>query len=95
MRMMEHWKASLDVPILEVHYESLVQDPGREFPRIIAFLGLEWDEACTAFHESRRTVRTLSYDQVNRPLYTSSVGRHAHYGAFLKDVAFPGYRPGG
>ena len=62
-RMMEHWKSSLDVPILDVHYEKLVRDPEHEFPRIIEFLGLDWDEACREFHKSRRTVRTLSYDQ--------------------------------
>lgn len=91
MRMMEHWKASLDVPILDVHYEKLVRDPETEFPRIIEFLGLEWDDACRDFHKSRRTVRTLSYDQVNRPLYTSSAGRHANYAQQIEGVEFPAY----
>lgn len=93
MRMMDHWKASLDVPILDVHYERLVNDPGAEFPRIIEFLGLEWDDACREFHKSRRTVRTLSYDQVNRPLYTSSAGRHANYAEFIEGIDFPTYDP--
>jgi hypothetical protein len=44
-RMMDHWKTSLDIPILDVHYERLVKHPETEFPRIIEFLGLEWDEA--------------------------------------------------
>ncbi len=90
MRMMEHWKEVLDVPILDVHYEKLVTNPDEEFPRIIEFLGLEWDDACRAFHKSKRTVRTLSYDQVNRPLYTTSAGRHANYAEWLKDIAWPG-----
>ena len=91
MRMMEHWKASLDVPILDVHYEKLVADPEREFPRIVEFLGLEWDDRCYGFHESKRTVRTLSYDQVNRPLYTTSAGRHTSYASLLDGVDFPEY----
>ena len=91
MRMMEHWKASLDVPILDVHYEKLVCDPENEFPRIIEFLGLDWDDACREFHKSRRTVRTLSYDQVNRPLYATSAGRHANYAAQIERVTFPKY----
>jgi tetratricopeptide (TPR) repeat protein len=91
MRMMEHWKRTLDVPILDVHYERLVADPQREFPRLIEFLGLEWDERCLAFHTTRRTVRTLSYDQVNRPLYTSSSGRHRHYPELIQGVDFPPY----
>ncbi len=94
VRMMEHWKRSLDVPILDVHYEKLVRDPETEFPRIIEFLGLEWDDACREFHKSRRTVRTLSYDQVNRPLYTSSAGRHRNYAKHIADVEFPVYDAG-
>lgn len=90
-RLMNHWKATLSVPILDVAYEQLVQHPEIEFPRIIKFLGLEWDEACTRFHESKRTVRTLSYDQVNRPLYTSSVSRHVNYSASLQGIRWPDY----
>lgn len=92
-RMMEHWRSSLDVPILDVHYERLVAHPETEFPRIIEFLGLPWDDACTRFHESRRTVRTLSYDQVNRPLYTSSSGRHANYAPYIEGIEFEAYHP--
>lgn len=92
-RLMEHWKASLAVPILDVSYERLVQHSATELPRIIQFIGLEWDEACTRFHESKRTVRTLSYDQVNRPLYTSSVSRHLNYAKALDGIDWPHYDP--
>ena len=90
-RMMEHWKKTLDIPILDVHYESLVANPEQEFPRLIEFLGLPWDDKCLEFHRSRRTVRTLSYDQVNRPLYTTSSGRHANFDAYLEGIDFPEY----
>lgn len=93
MRMMQHWKDVLDIPILDVHYERLVADPENEMPRIIEFLGLEWDDACRDFYKSRRTVRTLSYDQVNRPLYTSSSGRHKNYEAHIAGIDFPHYDP--
>ncbi len=93
LRMMDHWRATLGVPILDVRYEDLVRDPGRQFPRLIEFLGLEWDEACLSFHETKRTVRTLSYDQVNRPLYTSSAGRWERYAPHLEGVVFPAYPP--
>lgn len=92
-RMMTHWKQTLDIPILDVHYEKLVADPENEMPRIIEFLGLEWDDACRDFYKSKRTVRTLSYDQVNRPLYTSSSGRHENYARLIKGVDFPDYNP--
>jgi len=93
LRMMEHWKQTLDIPILDVHYERLVADPETEMPRIIDFLGLDWDDACREFYKSRRTVRTLSYDQVNRPLYTSSSGRHKNYADQIAGIDFPPYAP--
>jgi len=90
-RLMEHWKRETDLPILDVRYEDVVTDAGTQFPRFIDFLGLPWDEGCTRFHESKRTVRTLSYDQVNRPLYASSVNRWQRYEKFLKGVSWPAY----
>ncbi len=90
-RLMAHWKATLGVPIMEVRYEDLVRDPATQLPRLIDFLGLEWDEACREFYKSKRTLRTLSYDQVNRPLYTSSAGRHKNYAERLGGVDFPTY----
>lgn len=88
---MQHWIESLDVPVLEVRNEELVRDPETQFPRIIEFLGLEWDEACTKFQESKRTVRTLSYDQVNKPLYTTSAGRHKNYEQYIETITWPTY----
>ncbi len=90
-RLMDHWRRTIDLPILEVRYERLVRDPDQEFPRIVEFLGLEWDESCRRFHESGRPLRTLSFDQVSRPLYTTSVGRHAAYADHLVDVVWPAY----
>jgi hypothetical protein len=90
-RMMEHWRSSLDIPILDVRYEELVRDPDTQFPRLIEFLGLEWDDACRDFYKSKRTVRTLSYDQVNRPIYTTSAGRNANYADHIAGVGFPAY----
>jgi hypothetical protein len=90
-RLMEHWKRETDLPILDVRYEDVVTNPGEEFPRFIEFLGLEWDEGCNRFHERKRTVRTLSYDQVNKPLYASSVNRWQKYEKFLRGVEWPKY----
>jgi hypothetical protein len=90
-RLMDHWRRTIDLPILEVRYERLMRNPDHEFPRIVEFLGLEWDESCRRFHESGRPLRTLSFDQVSRPLYTTSVGRHAAYADHLVDVVWPAY----
>jgi tetratricopeptide (TPR) repeat protein len=90
-RMMDHWYSVLDLPILKVNYEDIVADQEAASRRIIEFCGLPWDDACLRFYESASPVRTLSYDQVTRPIYTSSVGRHKpferHLGPLREAIA--------
>ncbi len=85
-RLMDHWRKVLPVPILEIQYETLVANLERESRRLIDFLGLDWDPACLAFHETERTVLTASHWQVRQPLYASSVGRWRHYRKHLEPL---------
>ncbi len=78
-RLMAHWKNVLPVPVLEVDYEDTVADLEGVARRLVAWVGLEWEPACLAFHETRRPVRTASVMQVRQPLYTRSVARWKHY----------------
>ena len=78
-RLMRHWQRVLDTPMLEIVYEDLVADLEGTSRRMIDFLGLDWDERCLRYYESGRTVLTLSYAQVNKPIYTSAVGRYRRY----------------
>ncbi len=78
-RLMDHWLAVLPGPILEVNYEALVANMEVESRRLIEFLGLEWDPACLAFHNTERQVTTASALQVRRPIYSSSVGKWRRY----------------
>jgi len=74
--LMEHWRNVLPKgAMLEVRYEALITNLEEEARRMIAYCGLEWDDACLAFHQSERQVRTASVTQVRQPLYASSVGR--------------------
>ncbi|MFQ5507710.1 MAG: sulfotransferase [Leptospirillia bacterium] len=82
-RLMDHFEAVLDLPILTVRYEDVVADQEGMSRRIIDFLGLPWDAACLNFHDSERHVITASYDQVQEPIYTRSVERWKHYEAHL------------
>ncbi len=82
-QVMAHWRSSITHPLLEVRYENLVADQETESRRLVEFCGLPWDERCLRFHETRRVVRTASYDQVRRPMYRDSLARHRHYEPFL------------
>jgi tetratricopeptide (TPR) repeat protein len=82
-RLMAHWKEVLDIAMLEVHYSDLVTDQERVSREMIAFCGLEWDDRCLLFHETKRSVATASYQQVRRPMYKSSLARWKNYEAHI------------
>jgi hypothetical protein len=69
-----------------VQYEDVVSDFETQARRIVAYCGLEWDDACLAFHETKRPVKTASAMQVRRPIYKSSVGRWEPYRDVLKPL---------
>lgn len=82
-RIMQHWRETISLPLLEIQYEDLVADKAGVSHQMIEFCGLDWDDQCLDFHETRRYVATASYDQVRRPLYNSSVERWKHYADFI------------
>jgi tetratricopeptide (TPR) repeat protein len=86
MRLLDHWKKVLPKPVLEIHYEKLVNDLEGETRRLLEFLVLEWSPQCLEFHNTHRDVKTASHWQVRQPLYTSSVGRWRHYEKHLQSM---------
>jgi tetratricopeptide (TPR) repeat protein len=74
--LMTHWSNVLPKHrMLEVQYEEVVDDLEGQARRIVAHCGLEWDERCLSFYQTKRPVRTASVTQVRQPVYNSSVGR--------------------
>ena len=85
LEMMNYWQRILTLPILDVQYEDVVSNPETQIRRLLEFLSLEWEPGCLEFHRNRRVVRTASSDQVRRPIFSSSVGRHGNYSSQLAD----------
>jgi hypothetical protein len=71
--LMEFWRRTLPVTILDVDYEALVHDPEEQSRRLIAHIGLDWNDSCLQFHLTKRSVRTPSRRQVEQPIYRSSL----------------------
>ena len=84
--LMTHWERLFSGSILHIDYEVLVDDLEGVSRDMIAHCGLEWDERCLSFHETKREVLTASRLQVRRPLYTSAVGRWRHYADHLETL---------
>jgi hypothetical protein len=86
LRLVDHWRQVLPVPLLEIDYEDLVADTEATARQMVQWCGLEWDPACLAFHQTRRVVRTASMVQVRQPVYRRSVGRWKKYEMFLGNL---------
>ena len=83
-RMMEHWTQVLPGRVIDVGHEALVADPERRIRWLVTqACGLEWNDACLAFHANRRAVHTASVTQVRRPIFTTSVQRWRRYSKHL------------
>lgn len=81
--LVRHWETTYPGRIHTVQYERLVEDFEPTMRGIFDYLGLQWDDACLRFYENKRQVKTLSRNQVNKPLYFSSVGRWKAYEKYL------------
>ncbi|MFC1672782.1 sulfotransferase [Pseudomonadota bacterium] len=91
-QVMTLWQQYCDVLDLDVHhvrYEDLVVDMEGEISPLLAFLGLEWDDAVrdyAATAKKRTRINTPSYNQVTEKLYTRASGRWVKYREDLKPV---------
>lgn len=77
--LMKHWRSVLPLPIHENVYESVVAEFETHAHAVVAFLGMQWDDACLNYHQLERQVRTPSRWQVRQPIYSTSVERWRRY----------------
>ncbi len=78
-RVMDHWHEVLDIEIMPNRYEEMVAEFEPRARGLIDHLGLEFDDACLRFHESKSHVSTASSVQVRSPIYQSSTQRWRNY----------------
>lgn len=86
LRMMAHWESVLPGKVLTVHYENVVADTETQVRGLLAHCGLEWDNACLDFSQTKRTFSTASSEQVQQPIYNESVSFWRHYEKHLAEL---------
>ncbi len=84
--LMEHWRTVLPVPIHEIRYEALVEDPEKTARALLSATGLPWHPDCLEPHKHTDTISTASLWQARQPIYTSAVGRWQHYSTQLESL---------
>ena len=85
-RLMQHWQRMLPGRILEIGYESIVDDLEGSVRQLLAFCGLPWDPACMAFEANAAPVATASAVQVREPINRDSIGRWRRYETELQKL---------
>jgi predicted Zn-dependent protease len=83
VELMAHYDSVLPGRVHRLVYEQLIADPEREIRRIFDYLELPFEERCLRFHETERSVRTASSEQVRTPLYKSGVDHWRNYEQWL------------
>jgi tetratricopeptide (TPR) repeat protein len=96
--LMRHWDVALPGRVLRVQHEDVVADLEGSVRLLLAHCGLPFEQACVDFHNTRRSVRTPSSEQVRQPIFRDSLEQWRRYKPWLdplKDAlgdALTGYR---
>lgn len=85
--LIAHYRDTIGIDMLEVHYRDTVENFEAVARDIIAYIDLPWSDACLGYHRSNYAVRTASAWQVRQPIYSSSVERWRNYETQLAPYA--------
>jgi sulfotransferase family protein len=81
--LMTHFDAALPGRVHRVIYEDLVVNPEDKIRGLLEYCNLPFESACLRFHETQRAIRTVSSEQVRRPLYRDALEHWRQYEPWL------------
>jgi tetratricopeptide (TPR) repeat protein len=81
--VMDHYDRALPARVHRVIYEDMVEDTEAQIRSLLAYCGLPFEEACLRFYDTDRAVRTVSSEQVRRPIFREGLEQWRRYEAFL------------
>lgn len=80
---MNFWKTRYPDTFHEICYERLTEDQRQETAELLEYCDLPWEDSCLEFYRNTREVRTVSKEQVRRPMYQGSSDAWKRYERFL------------
>jgi tetratricopeptide (TPR) repeat protein len=86
LELMRHWDRVLPGRVLRVLHEDVVDHLEGNVRRLLDFCGLEFEPQCVAFHETRRSVRTASSEQVRQAIYREGLDQWKHFEPWLGEL---------
>ena len=86
LNTMNFWQKEFPKNIFNLEYESLVEDPKKYIGKILSFCNLEWDGNVMSHHKNSRIIRTLSFDQANKPISKKVTNTIKNYKDIVEDL---------
>jgi tetratricopeptide (TPR) repeat protein len=83
LELMRHWDQVLPGRILRVWHEDVVADLEGNVRRVLEFCGLPFEPQCLVFHETQRSVRTASSEQVRQAINREGLEQWKHFEPWL------------
>ena len=80
------WKKKYPKKIINLNYESLVENYKEEVKKLFLNLNLKWEKQLFDFHKNERPVETASFRQVRRKIYKKSSEQWQNYKEQLKPM---------
>jgi hypothetical protein len=81
--LMAHYDRVLPGRVHRLIYEDLVEDTEGEVRRLLDYCGLPFEPSCLEFHRNDRAVRTVSSEQVRRPIFREGLDQWRAYEPWL------------
>ena len=82
MKLWEIYISKFSIDFHMIRYEDLISNFKGSVSNLLKFLDLSWSDQVSEFYKTsqkRGMIATPSYNQVNQPLYTKSIGRWKNY----------------
>ena len=76
---MKFWNNLFDNEILNIRYEDIVMNPTTKIKDLIRYCELNWEDQCLEFYKNDNPIKTVSFNQANKPIYRSSIEKYKLY----------------
>ncbi len=86
LNTMNFWQKEFPKNIFNLNYETLIENPKDQIKEVLNFCDLEWDENVMNHHKSSRVIRTLSFDQANKPISKKVSNTIKNYKSMIGDL---------
>jgi tetratricopeptide (TPR) repeat protein len=84
--LMDHFDAVQPGTVHRVIYEEMVENTEAEVRRLLDYCGLPFEVGCLEFYANDRAVRTVSSEQVRRPIFRDALEQWRNYEPWLEPL---------